>query len=95
MQQLIADVAKHTGAGLFRRFDIMRHWQREPGPAGAPVIGADGLHMTDRSYGCLAAALAEAITRNWRRYEAETPAARIARYASASPAGDLAGDDAP
>ena len=68
MQKLIAEVAARNRVGLFRRFEIMRHWQAAERPAAAPVIGADGLHMTDRSYACLAAGLAEAIARNWREH---------------------------
>jgi hypothetical protein len=29
------------------------------------MIGPDGLHMTDASYGCLASELAEALAWNW------------------------------
>lgn len=81
MQQLLADVAMRARVGLFRRFEIMRHWQAEERADAAPAIGPDGLHMTDRSYACLAAGLAEAIAGNWRQYEREarrSPASRIA-----------------
>jgi acyl-CoA thioesterase I len=66
MEQLIAAAAQRARVGLFRRFAIMRRWAqtRQPGPA--PLIGADGLHMTDASYGCLAIDLAEALDREWR-----------------------------
>ncbi len=88
MVKLIAEVAERNRVGLFRRFEIMRHWlSAEPAdvsgaasPSEAkPAISTDGLHMTDRSYACLAAGLAEAIVRNWRQYQVEhSPAARFA-----------------
>ena len=85
MEKLITEIAERNRVGLFRRFEIMRHWlsaaPAEAAPGGAaPAISADGLHMTDRSYACLAAGLADAIARNWRQYQAQrAPAARLAR----------------
>jgi lysophospholipase L1-like esterase len=70
MEKLIAEVAERNRVGLFRRFDIMRHWLAAAPPETAPEISADGLHMTDRSYACLASGLADAITQNWRHYQA-------------------------
>ena len=93
MEQLIATVAERTRIGLFRRFEIMRYWQAA-GQADVPkMVGPDGLHMTDRSYGCLAVELAGGLARNWRAQERATPhlpAARVAGLggpaAAASPA---------
>ncbi len=66
MERLIADTAKRERVGLFRRFDIMRHWQ-DIARADAPaMVGPDGLHMTDQGYRCLAVDLAEALAANWR-----------------------------
>jgi lysophospholipase L1-like esterase len=108
MEKLIAEVAERNRVGLFRRFEIMRHWlSAAPGegvPANgmsangmsangmsgeaAPAISADGLHMTDRSYACLAAGLAEAIAQNWRQYEAaESSAGRVAKLRGAPDSG--------
>jgi acyl-CoA thioesterase-1 len=90
MEKLIAEVAERSRVGLFRRFEIMRHWLSDaPSAVGSsaagssaagssaagssaawPAISPDGLHMTDRSYACLAASLADAIARNWRQYQA-------------------------
>ena len=82
MEQLIANTAKSAQVGLFRRFEIMQHWQAAPSADGAPVaeamIGRDGLHMTDRGYFCLAANLAEALAWNWWSQAGERPNARIA-----------------
>jgi hypothetical protein len=96
MVKLIAEVAARDKVGLFRRFDIMRHWlsdasARASSAEAKPAISTDGLHMTDRSYACLAVGLAEAIMRNWRQYQAEHPtAARLAglRGAADSDAGE-------
>jgi len=65
MERLIADLASRTQVGLFRRFEIMKEWDRTQQLAPAAAIGPDGLHMTDASYGCLATRLAEALTTNW------------------------------
>ena len=66
METLIADTANREQVGLFRRFALMRYWQASH-PADAPaMVGADGLHMTDAGYGCLAADLAAALEANWQ-----------------------------
>lgn len=55
--------ARASGVGIFRRYAIMRHWV-EGGDLGFPVLlDPDQLHLNDRGYGCVAAALAEAILR--------------------------------
>jgi acyl-CoA thioesterase I len=66
MERLIANAAKEERIGLFRRFELMRHWQAQPG--AQPMIGQDGLHMNDRGYACLAEALAESLVSNWTAY---------------------------
>jgi lysophospholipase L1-like esterase len=65
MERLIAELASRTQAGLFRRFEIMKEWDRTQQLAPAAAIGSDGLHMTDASYGCLANRLAKALATNW------------------------------
>ncbi len=64
MEQVIAGVAKRDNVGLLRRFEMMRHWQDAQPADAAPLTGPDGLHMTDRGYGCLAAELADAVVTN-------------------------------
>ncbi len=68
METLIATQAQRSHVGLFRRFDIMRHWQAADAPQ---MIGPDGLHMNDRGYGCLAADLARALALNWGSHAPE------------------------
>jgi acyl-CoA thioesterase I len=65
MEGIIQSIAQHTGAGWFRRFEIMQEWDQHQQLAPVPMIGADGLHMTDASYGCLASQLAESLAWNW------------------------------
>src|SRR6516225_2774569 len=65
MERLIAQLAHHAHVGLFRRFEIMQEWDHTHQLAPVALIGADGLHMTDASYGCLANQLAEALAWNW------------------------------
>jgi lysophospholipase L1-like esterase len=66
MERLIADIARRTQVGLFRRFEIMQVWDRTQQLAPASSVGPDGLHMTDAGYACLANQLAEALASNWR-----------------------------
>ena len=83
MEQVIANVAKSSSVGLFRRFEMTRHWQAAQAPDAPRIIGPDGLHMTDRGYFCLAAHLAEALAANWwsqGRMAQPPSAARIAGF---------------
>jgi lysophospholipase L1-like esterase len=66
MERLIAEVARRTQVGLFRRFEIMKEWDRTQQLAPASSVGPDGLHMTDAGYACLAKQLAEALAADWR-----------------------------
>jgi acyl-CoA thioesterase-1 len=65
MERIIGEIARRAHVGLFRRFEIMREWDHTRPFAPAEMIGPDGLHMTDASYGCLASQLAEALAWNW------------------------------
>jgi len=65
MERIIGDVAHSSRVGLFHRFEIMQEWDRTQQLAPAAMVGPDGLHMTDASYGCLASELAEALAWNW------------------------------
>ena len=72
MQELIAATAEHEAVGLFHRFAVMQSWQAN-GRLGAALIGGDGLHMTDASYGCLATSLAESLVANWAAHAKRQP----------------------
>lgn len=69
MERLLAEIASRTRVGLFSRFTIMQEWERTRQLAPETAIGADGLHMTDAGYSCLANQLAEALASNWRSRE--------------------------
>ena len=65
MERAIGEIAQSSHVGLFRRFEIMQEWDHTQQLAPVPMVGPDGLHMTDASYGCLASQLAEALAWNW------------------------------
>jgi len=50
------------------------------------MIGPDGLHMTDASYGCLAHQLAAALAWNWRSLGSRAAVAGLASQENARPA---------
>jgi acyl-CoA thioesterase I len=66
MERAIAEVSRRERIGYFRRFEIMREWDQSGEFAPSALIGPDGLHMTDVSYGCLAKQLARALADQWR-----------------------------
>jgi acyl-CoA thioesterase-1 len=68
MEQLIAEIAQHSGVGLFRRFAVMQYWRTAQPPETPAMIGPDGLHMSDAGYSCLAAELAKALAANWESH---------------------------
>jgi acyl-CoA thioesterase I len=61
MVSLIAATAKAEHVSLFHRFDLMRHWRETERLPFKAFVSADGLHMNDWSYACLAKALGVAI----------------------------------
>lgn len=72
----IATVAGDTNVAVFPRFAVMRHWISSGQYKIEDIISADGLHMTDTSYGCMARLLASSLvaatesgTENPRRIE--------------------------
>lgn len=105
MEKLIAETAERNRVGLFRRFEIMRHWLAAAPAAAGPsaaessavalAISPDGLHMTDRSYACLAAGLADAIARNWRQYLAARAAGGVVAKLHGAPDSDAGGTRGP
>ncbi len=67
MVSLIATAAKAEHVCLFNRFELMRRWHEVERLPFEAFVSADGLHMNDWSYACVAkwlgAAVAEAATR--------------------------------
>ena len=85
MIEFIAAVSKQEDVGLFRRFEVMKRWNDDGRPFSAFTI-ADGLHMNDWGYACMAhhlgAAIAEAVKRPIVSARAVTrPAATSAKLA--------------
>jgi lysophospholipase L1-like esterase len=61
LENAMKEVAAATGVNMFSRGGLMDQWAL----AGAPnedFIAADGMHMNNRGYACLAEALGETIT---------------------------------
>jgi len=63
MVSLIGEVAHERHIGLFRRFELMSEWVRTEDLSFGDIVTADGLHMNDWSYGCVAQGLATALNR--------------------------------
>jgi lysophospholipase L1-like esterase len=59
-RDIIAKEAKAHGVPLFSRAALMQAWAAAD-PTATDMIGADGLHHSDRGYACLAASLDLAI----------------------------------
>ena len=87
MERIINETARRAHVGLFRRFEIMREWDHVQQLAPMAMIGPDGLHMTDASYGCLARQLAAALARNWWLYASRAAVVGLARQENARSAG--------
>jgi len=58
--RVMADVAKEKGAGLFRRFEIMRAWYKDGMPY-SQFVTSDGLHLNDFGQKCIGKLLSMAI----------------------------------
>ena len=67
MVELIALTAKQENIDLFRRFAVMRRWYKNDHMDFKTFVSADGLHMNDWSYACLAKGLSVAIADAARR----------------------------
>jgi acyl-CoA thioesterase-1 len=61
MVELIRAEAHEEGAGVLRRFALMRSWYEARHMAFADFVSPDGLHLNDWSYDCIARQLAGAI----------------------------------
>lgn len=61
MVGMIGLVAKQTHVPVFRRYVAMRHWHDDQAIPFDRFIIADGLHMNDWGYSCLARLLADNI----------------------------------
>ena len=79
MLALIATAAKSESVGHFHRFELMRHWYEDEHLPFATFASADGLHMNDWSYACLAKGLALAIAEAATRPTATATGPQVGR----------------
>lgn len=70
MVGLIAYIAKQAHVPVFRRYVAMRHWHEDQAIAFDRFIIADGLHMNDWGYSCLARLMADNIATSVARSRA-------------------------
>jgi len=63
MDEMISVAAAQGGVALFRRFAVMHYWHNAAHIPFETFLGADGLHMNDWGYDCMARLLANAIVR--------------------------------
>ncbi len=61
MVEMIRAEANEEGAGVLRRFALMRGWYETRHMTFAQFVSPDGLHLNDWSYDCIARQLAGAI----------------------------------
>ena len=80
MVRLIGVTAKAENVDLFQRYEVMRNWRDADKIAFETFVSADGLHMNDWSYGCLAKSLAVAIVEAATRPVASASAISIPAY---------------
>lgn len=64
---------------LFHRFELMRRWYETEHLPFATFVSADGLHMNDWSYACLAKGLALAIAEAATRPTATATGPQVGR----------------
>jgi len=80
MVKYIATAAKREDVALFRRFEVMKEWTEvEHLPFNSFVI-ADGLHMNDWGYACMAKGLGMAIAEAAQRPIVSAKAAPISDW---------------
>jgi lysophospholipase L1-like esterase len=77
MVEFISATAKLENVALFRRFEVMKQWSDVDRLPFTSFVIADGLHMNDWGYACMAKglgmAIAEAATRQIVSAEATAP----------------------
>ena len=61
MVDFISATAKQEDVALFRRYDVMKRWNKIDRLPFKTFVARDGLHMNDWSYACMAKGLGMAI----------------------------------
>ncbi|HET6469721.1 MAG TPA: GDSL-type esterase/lipase family protein [Geminicoccaceae bacterium] len=59
MIETVRAVGRDAGVTVLPRYALMRHWLEAKQLPAEALVGADGLHMTDASYHCLAERVAD------------------------------------
>jgi acyl-CoA thioesterase I len=85
MVDFIATAAKAENVGLFRRFDVMKRWVEVDHLSFTSFVIADGLHMNDWGYACMAKGLAMAIAEAAQRPIMSATAAAPGRPSALAP----------
>jgi acyl-CoA thioesterase I len=67
MVLLISTTAKQENVDLFRRFEMMKRWVEVDHLGFESFVSADGLHLNDWSYACMAKGLSAAISEAAKR----------------------------
>lgn len=67
MVALISTTAKMENVDLFRRFEMMKRWVEVDHLGFESFVSADGLHLNDWSYACMAKGMALAISEAVKR----------------------------
>jgi len=57
----LATIGALNSVPVFRRYEVMKHWQKSGQMTPTGMINADGLHLTDQSYYCLGVLTARMI----------------------------------
>lgn len=70
MLSMISGLGHSERVPVFHRYRMMRDWASQPEARHPGMLHPDGLHMNDRSYGCLARELAAALTQTIRQQAA-------------------------
>jgi lysophospholipase L1-like esterase len=63
----LGEIGRSEHVRVFSRFALMKAWQHASPDALTSMLAADGLHMSDRGYGCFALQLAQEMARDWGR----------------------------
>ena len=61
VQVVLAATAREADVPLLPRHQLMRYWLTSGQIGAGSLLGADGLHMTDASYRCLAERVADLL----------------------------------
>ena len=80
MLKFIAAAARREDVALFRRYEVMKEWSEVEHLPFASFVIADGLHMNDWGYACMAKGLGMAIAEAAKRPVMSAKAAPMAHW---------------